>query len=88
MDDRAVNYLFKTFGGFLYYSGDFYYFNYYAKYGNEYQIDVALGSYGENSRGIIDKMISVDMLRMGEALNAKVVISFYYDIWLNFQVDS
>lgn len=87
MDDCVVNYLFKMFGGFLYYSGDFYYFNYYVKYGNEYQIDVVLGLYGENLCGIIDKMISVDMLCMGEVLNVKVVILFYYDIWLNFQVD-
>lgn len=36
MDDCVVNYLFKMSGGFLYYSGDFYYFNYYVKYGNEY----------------------------------------------------
>ncbi|STL91769.1 L-ascorbate 6-phosphate lactonase [Escherichia coli] len=74
MDDRAVNYLFKTPGGSLYHSGDSHYSNYYAKHGNEHQIDVALGSYGENPRGITDKMTSADMLRMGEALNAKVVI--------------
>jgi Predicted Zn-dependent hydrolases of the beta-lactamase fold len=52
---------------------DSHYSNYYAKHGNEHQIDVALGSYGENPRGITDKMTSADMLRMGEALNAKVV---------------
>lgn len=54
--------------------GDSHYSNYYAKHGNEHQIDVALGSYGENPRGITDKMTSADILRMGEALNAKVVI--------------
>ena len=48
---------------------------------------VALGSYGENPRGITDKMTSADMLRMGEALNAKVVIPFHHDIWSNFQAD-
>lgn len=84
MDDRAVNYLFKTPGGSLYHSGDSHYSNYYAKHGNEHQIDVALGSYGENPRGITDKMTSADMLRMGEALNAKVVIPFHHDIWSNF----
>ena len=66
-----MNYLFKTPGGSLYHSGDSHYSNYYAKHGNEHQIDVALGSYGENPRGITDKMTSADMLRMGEALNAK-----------------
>ena len=56
---------------------------------NEYvdQIDVALGSYGENPRGITDKMTSADMLRMGEARNAKVGIPFHHDIWSNFQAD-
>lgn len=63
------------------------YSNYYAKHGNEHQIDVALGSYGENPRGITDKMTSADMLRMGEALNAKVVIPFHHDIWSNFRAD-
>ena len=56
-----VNYLFKTPGGSLYHSGDSHYSNYYAKHGNEHQIDVALGSYGENPRGITDKMTSADM---------------------------
>ncbi len=32
-------------------------------------------------------MTSADMLRMGEALNAKVVIPFHHDIWSNFQAD-
>lgn len=84
MDQRAVNYLFKTPGGNLYHSGDSHYSNYYAKHGNEHQIDVALGSYGENPRGITDKMTSADILRMAESLNAKVVIPFHHDIWSNF----
>ncbi len=87
MDERAVNYLFKTPGGTLYHSGDSHYSNYYAKHGNEHDIDVALGSYGENPRGITDKMTSVDILRMAESLKAKVVIPFHHDIWSNFQAD-
>lgn len=87
MDLRAVNYLFKTPGGNLYHSGDSHYSNYYAKHGNDHQIDVALGSYGENPRGITDKMTSADILRMAESLNAKVVIPFHHDIWSNFQAD-
>ena len=79
--------MFKTPGGSLYHSGDSHYSNYYAKHGNEHQIDVALGSYGENPRGITDKMTSADMLRMAEALNTKVVIPFHHDIWSNFQAD-
>lgn len=87
MNYKAVNYLIKTPGGSLYHSGDSHYSNMYAKHGNEHTIDVALGSYGENPRGITDKMTSCDILRMGEALNTKVVIPFHHDIWSNFQAD-
>ncbi len=88
MDEKAVNYLIKTTGGNIYHSGDSHYSNYYAKHGNEHQIDVALGSYGENPRGITDKMTSVDILRMAESLNTNVVIPFHHDIWSNFQADT
>ena len=67
MDEMAVNYLFKTPGGNLYHSGDSHYSNYYAKHGNDHEVDVALGSFGENPRGITDKMTSSDILRMAEA---------------------
>lgn len=87
MDERAVNYLIQTPAGNVYHSGDSHYCNYYAKHGNEHQIDVALGSYGENPRGVTDKMTSSDILRMGEALKAKVMIPFHHDIWSNFQAD-
>ena len=87
MDDRAVNYLIKTPGGNLYHSGDSHYSNLYAKHGNEHKVDVALGSFGENPRGITDKMTASDMLRMAESLNTQVVIPFHHDIWSNFQAD-
>jgi L-ascorbate 6-phosphate lactonase len=87
MDDMAVNYLIKTPGGNLYHSGDSHYSNYYVKHGKDHRIDVALGSYGENPRGITDKMTSIDILRMAEALQAKVIIPFHHDIWTNFQAD-
>ncbi|ASN06701.1 L-ascorbate 6-phosphate lactonase [Virgibacillus necropolis] len=87
MNDVAVNYLIKTPGGSLYHAGDSHYSNYFAKHGNEHRIDVALGAYGENPRGITDKVTSVDMLRMAESLNAKVIIPVHHDIWTNFQAD-
>lgn len=87
MDYKAVNYLFKTPGGNLYHSGDSHYSNYYAKHGNDHKIDVALGSFGENPRGITDKMTASDILRMAEALKTKVIIPFHHDIWSNFQAD-
>lgn len=87
MDERAVNFLFKTPGGTLYHSGDSHYANAYAKHGNQHHIDVALGSFGENPRGMTDKMTSVDILRMAECLNCRVVIPIHHDIWTNFRAD-
>ena len=83
MNELAVNYLFETSGGTVYHAGDSHYSNLFAKHGNQYAIDVCLGAYGENPRGITDKITSVDMLRMAESLNAKVVIPVHYDIWSN-----
>ncbi len=87
MDERAVNYLIETSGGSVYHSGDSHYSNYYAKHGNDYQIDVALLSYGENPRGVTDKMTSSDVLRAAESLDCQVVVPFHHDIWANFQND-
>ena len=87
MDDKAVNYLFKTPGGNLYHSGDSHYSIRFAKHGKEHDIDVALGSFGENPVGNQDKMTSIDILRMAEALNCKVVIPFHHDVWTNFKAD-
>ncbi|MBD1558821.1 L-ascorbate 6-phosphate lactonase [Vibrio sp. S9_S30] len=87
MDERAVNYLIQTPGGSLYHSGDSHYSNYYAKHGNDHDIDVAMLSYGENPRGVTDKMTASDILRAAEGLNTKVVMPFHHDIWTNFQSD-
>ncbi len=87
MDEKSVNYLLKTSGGNIYHSGDSHYSNYYARHGNEHQIDVALLSFGENPRGVTDKMTASDILRAGESLNAKVIIPIHHDIWSNFHGD-
>ena len=87
MDEKAVNFLIKTPAGSIYHSGDSHYSVYYAKHGKDYEIDVCLGSYGENPIGNQDKMTSIDILRMAEALQAKVVIPFHYDVWSNFKAD-
>lgn len=87
MNLMAVNYLLKTSAGSVYHSGDSHYSNLFAKHGKEHEVDVALASFGENPVGITDKMTSVDVLRMAEALDAKVLIPFHYDIWSNFQAD-
>ncbi len=87
MDESSVNYLIKTPGGNLYHAADSHYSNWYTKHGNEYEIHVALGSFGENPRGMMDKMTSVDILRMAEGLDTDVVIPVHHDIWTNFQAD-
>lgn len=87
MNKIAVNYLFETTGGNLYHAADSHYSNLFAKHGNENKIDVALGAYGENPRGITDKVTSIDILRMAESLKTKVVIPVHYDIWTNFMAD-
>lgn len=87
MDLKALNYLFKTSGGNLYHAGDSHYSNYFAKHGNENQIDVALTSFGENPRGMTDKLTASDCLRAAESLKSKVLIPFHYDIWTNFSAD-
>ena len=88
MDERAVSYVIMTPGGTIYHSGDSHYGNGFAKHGNEFDIDVGFGSFGENPRGVTDKMTASDILRMGEALNCKVIIPYHHDIWTNFQADT
>ena len=88
MDERAVSYVVKTPGGTIYHSGDSHFGNMYAKHGNQFDIDVAFGSFGENPRGITDKMTASDILRMGEDLKTKVMIPYHHDLWTNFKADT
>lgn len=87
MDRLAVNFLIRTPGGSVYDAADSHYSNMFARHGNEHSIDVALGAFGENPRGITDKLTASDVLRMAEALRAKVVIPVHHDIWSNFQAN-
>lgn len=87
MDEKAVNYIIETDAGNIYHSGDSHYSIYFAKHGKDHEIDVAFGSYGENPVGNQDKMTSIDILRMAEALQCKVVIPLHYDVWTNFKAD-
>ena len=34
-----------------------------------------------------DKMTSIDVLRMAENLQCKVVVPIHWDVWTNFQAD-
>lgn len=87
MDEKAVNYVIETPGGTIYHSGDSHHSNYFAKHGNDFNIDVALGAYGENPRAMTDKITAEDILRMAENLKCKVVIPVHHDIWTNFLAD-
>lgn len=87
MDERAVNFVFKTPGGVVYHSGDSHMSNYYVKHGKTWDIDVCLVSYGENPIGCSDKVTSVDCCRIAENLDAKVLIPIHYDIWSNMMGD-
>ena len=78
MDDKAVNYLIKTPGGNIYHSGDSHFSIYFAKHGKDYDVDVAFGSFGENPIGMQDKMTSIDVLRMAENLQCKVVVPIHW----------
>ena len=46
---------------------------------------MAFGSFGENPIGMQDKMTSIDVLRMAENLQCKVVVPIHWDVWTNFQ---
>lgn len=87
MNDMAVNYLVKTPGGNIYHAGDSHYSNYYVKHARDNKIDVALVGYGENPRGMTDKLTSSDVLRVAESLDVKVIIPIHHDIWTNFMAD-
>ncbi|AMC92704.1 ascorbate 6-phosphate lactonase [Erysipelothrix larvae] len=88
MDEKAVNYVIKMPAGTVYHSGDSHYSVQFKKHGNDYpDIDVAFGSFGENPIGNQDKMTSIDLLRMAEALDCKVLIPLHYDVWTNFKAD-
>lgn len=87
MSKIAVNYLIQTSGGNLYDAGDSHMSNTFTKHGNENKIDVALCAYGDNPRGVTDKLDDSQVLRMAEDLNTKVVIPMHYDIWDNFYAD-
>lgn len=87
MDERAVNFVFKTDDVTVYHSGDSHYSNYYGKHGKDYDIDVAFASFGSNPVGITDKLGASDVCRMAEALNCKVMIPIHYDLWTTMMGD-
>ncbi|NLC05820.1 MAG: L-ascorbate 6-phosphate lactonase [Erysipelothrix sp.] len=88
MASKAVNYVVETKAGTLYHAGDSHYSVRFVKHGKDFDIDVAVGAFGENPPAVADKLSSVDILRMGEALNTNVVIPIHHDIWSNMMADT
>jgi L-ascorbate 6-phosphate lactonase len=86
-DDCAVSYLFKTGGGNIIHIGDSHFSNMFKAIGEQYEIDVALIPFGNNARGVTDKMSVFDCYRVAENLKAKTLIPMHYDNWAHVQGD-
>ncbi|MDR3560817.1 MAG: MBL fold metallo-hydrolase [Negativicutes bacterium] len=82
-EQAAVSYLFKTSGGNIMFLGDTWFHNGYRAVGESYDIDVAIFDMGSNAPGATDKMPPYDCARLGQTLNAKVLIPDHYDNWAN-----
>jgi L-ascorbate 6-phosphate lactonase len=85
--EAAISYLFETDGGNVLFLGDTIYHNGYKAIGDQYKIDVAIFDMGHNAPGATDKMTPWDCFRVGQALNARVIIPDHYDNWANTQID-
>lgn len=86
-EQAAVSFLFKTSGGNILFLGDTWMNNGYVAIGQKYDIDVAIFDMGHNAPGATDKMSPADCARLGETLNAKVLIPDHYDNWANTASD-
>jgi len=78
-DDACVCFLFETSGGNILFMGDTWYNDGYSYFSQFFDIDVAIFDMGYNHPGATDKMTPYDCVRLGKALNAKVLIPDHYD---------
>ena len=86
-EECATSFLFKTSGGNIMFLGDTWYHDGYQAVGQNYDIDVAIFDMGRNASGATDKMTPYDCARLGETLQAKVLIPDHYDNWANTASD-
>ncbi len=86
-EKMCVSFLFKTSAGNILFLGDTWYHDAYKIIGDKYEIDVANFNMGRNVPGATDKMTPYDCARIGEALNAKVLIPHHYENWANTSGD-
>jgi L-ascorbate 6-phosphate lactonase len=82
-DEVATSFLFKTSGGNILFLGDTWFHDGYVAMGRKYKIDVATFDMGWNASGATDKMTPYDCARVGQILNAKVLIPDHSDNWIN-----
>jgi L-ascorbate 6-phosphate lactonase len=85
-DDVAVTFFFKVGGVNLCHLADTLYQNAYVLF-KKYNIDVVTFNIGSNAPGATDKMTPYDAVRMGELLNAKVLLPMHWDNWGNTTID-
>lgn len=78
-DDACVCYLFETSGGNILFMGDTWYNDAYAYFPQFFDVDVAVFDMGFNWPGATDKMTPYDCVRMGMALQCKVMLPDHYD---------
>ena len=82
-EQAACCYLFKTSAGNILFMGDTWYHDGYVAIRDKYDIDVAIFDMGSNAPGATDKMTPYDCARVGQILQAKVLIPDHYDNWAN-----
>jgi L-ascorbate 6-phosphate lactonase len=82
-EEAACCYLFKTSAGNILFMGDTWYHDGYIAVRHQYDIDVAIFDMGSNAPGATDKMPPYDCARLGQILNAKLLIPDHYDNWAN-----
>lgn len=87
MADAAVTFIFKSGAGNIAFIGDGTYHNGFYGVGQRHPIDVAVCNMGHNPAGSYDKLTPYDVLRVAQALGAKVIIPDHYDNWACTFVD-
>ncbi len=85
-EDVAVTFFFKVGGHNLCHLADSLFQNAYVTF-NKYDIDVLTFNIGYNAPGGTDKMTPYDAVRLGEAVNAKLLLPMHWDNWGNTLVD-
>ena len=82
-EEVASCFLFRTSAGNILFMGDTWYHDGYVQIREYADIDIAIFDMGSNAPGATDKMPPYDCARLGQILNAKLLIPDHYDNWAN-----